>query len=204
MKDLLNKQPKEVLVKIAKQVFDGEDLLKVDSFNTQTLVSRITKIVEDEASGYNEEDINRMIVEATAVKKEEPKVEKKEEQSATISTPQDLTNKAVASAKADLLRLQKEQKKRALELVVVNVTPRDKRDISIGKKGEVVSIENQFFALSKFIPFNNPVEIPRCVAENLADIFIPVVYENNDPKANTLHKVVMEPKYAVTYIRGEQ
>ena len=68
--------------------------------------------------------------------------------------------KSIAAAKAA-----------AMETKIVTVTSNDKRDNDV-VQSEYVSMENQYFSIAKYVPFNIPIELEVCLIEVLKETFI--------------------------------
>ena len=104
-----------------------------------------------------------------------------------------------------LLRFQNEAKKKAMETVIITVTPRSQRDQEVGKTAESFFFSNQFFSVGRVVPFNVPCEVPSCVASVIKESVAPVYTElpNNPNRAKGDIYVnatyVMMPKYNVVY-----
>lgn len=200
LKDLLNKQDKAVLVKIAELTDNEFDSEKYNKFNVRTLASKI------ESTDRDIDDINDMLKTFGGIPLEdlESSESNEEELSEGIGTKMTTTKKMQSEAQnnANLqVRLYvSEAKKKALETVIVTVTPLDPRDIACNKECEAFTIENQYFAVGKVVPFNQPCEVERCIAELIRDTKIIKNIPNNPEevkKTGKYSRQVVSPKYNI-------
>lgn len=93
-----------------------------------------------------------------------------------------------------------EQRKKAMETVIVTINPANPRDIEIGKTAETFFVDNQHFQVAKVVPFNVPCEVPKCIADNIKEALAPIyfMYSNEDAlKLKKLGEYRMVPKYNV-------
>lgn len=118
-----------------------------------------------------------------------------------IVSSRDLYSKAVSNQKEQLRRLADEMKRKALETVIVTLSPADNKNKVEGKDGEAVSIVNEYFSVAKIVPYNVPCEVPRCIAEYLKTAKRNVIKELTPDEARRTNKLSIRgiaPKYNVT------
>ena len=76
----------------------------------------------------------------------------------------------------------------------------ERNDISMNKECETFTVENAYFSIGKVIPFNVPVEIPRCLAESIKEIKthkVITLSEENQRIQKRLSNVIRVPRYNV-------
>lgn len=125
--------------------------------------------------------------------KKETKVVEEVAQENVKASKQILTND-------DYKKFVTEQRKKAMETVIVTINPANPRDIEMGKTAETFFIDNQHFQVAKVVPFNVPCEVPKCIADNIKEALAPVyfMYNNEDAlKLKKLGEYRMVPKYNV-------
>lgn len=93
-------------------------------------------------------------------------------------------------------------RRKALEPVVVTITPLDTQELGLQKDAGVFSFTNQFFTKSVVVPYNVKQEVPRCIAEVAMAMRVRTSVANNPEdfrsgKTTSLSTVVMRNKYNV-------
>ena len=92
-----------------------------------------------------------------------------------------------------------EKKKAALAKRVVTVTSNDKRDNDM-VTAEYISVENQYFAISRLVPLDVPVELEQCLIDQAEATMIPMAVDEYVNGQRTGNKVVrMVKKFNVSY-----
>lgn len=168
---------------------------------TQTKAVLIEWLVSE---GVTKEQCEEVLSEVTETKQE------KVSQSSVVVNLNEIDPNKLKSAYAnndrnELLRFQNETKKKALEKVVITVTPRSQRDIEAGKTAESFFFSNQFFSVGRVVPFNIPCEVPTCIAnvikESVAPTYTEIPQNPNRIKGDIyIHATYrMTPKYNVVF-----
>lgn len=168
---------------------------------TQTKAVLIEWLVSE---GVTKEQCEEVLSEVAETKQE------KVSQSSVVVNLNEIDPNKLKSAYAnndrnELLRFQNETKKKALEKVVITVTPRSQRDIEAGKTAESFFFSNQFFSVGRVVPFNIPCEVPTCIAnvikESVAPTYTEIPQNPNRIKGDIyIHATYrMTPKYNVVF-----
>lgn len=157
MTDFLNSLDRKSLMKIYKE-FGNKDKGNYATQSKETLVKWLStenKISQDDISLF----LNGLEITST--------------QSTEVIDPKKVKQSYDNADKNALLHFQNEMKRKAMETVVISVIPQDKRTIEIGKQAESFCFANQFFECSRVVPFNTPVEVPRCIADVIREAVAP-------------------------------
>lgn len=131
------------------------------------------------------------------------KSSKKPEVETTLETEVKQENKKASNqvlTNDDYKRFVAAQRKKAMDTVIITITPNHPRDIEMGKTAETFFIDNQHFQVAKVVPFNVPCEVPKCVADNILEAMAPVYYKYSNEDSIILKKLGeyrMIPKYNV-------
>lgn len=123
-----------------------------------------------------------------------------------IPTPPEVppTVKAVAPGKPKSRKaLIAERRRKAMELSVVTITNRDKRDNEVVTTAHL-SVENQFFSISKIVPLDVAVELEACLIKNAETIMIPIHVDEIVNGRRTGNKITKHAKkYTVSYAKKQ-
>lgn len=209
--ELLKHQSKEVLLKLAEISDASYDKDTYNKFNTKTLASRILK------TDRTIDEINDMLKTFGGIPLEEleemeelagrviENIQNDETESKDIGTSltevKKLQSKSHNNEQLNLRRLIKDAKEKAFQTVIVTVTPADPRDIETKKECEAFSIENQYFKVSRVVPFNIPCEVEKCIAQLIKDTkYVKNIVNTPSQVKETLmySRQVMVPKYNIT------
>lgn len=172
---------------------------------TQTKATLIEWLVQE---GVTQEQCEAVLGNTETETKE---VESKQESNTKVTVditeidPDKLKTAYANNDRNALLKFQNEAKKKAMETVIITVTPRSQRDQEVGKTAESFFFSNQFFSVGRVVPFNVPCEVPSCVANVIKESIAPVYTElpNNPNRAkgdiyvNATYR--MMPKYNVVF-----
>ena len=91
------------------------------------------------------------------------------------------------------------KKKAALSKRVVTLTSNDKRDNDV-VTAEYISVENQYFAISRLVPLDVPVELEQCLIDQAEATMIPMAVDEYVNGQRTGNKVTrMVKKFNVSY-----
>ncbi|ECW7644286.1 hypothetical protein F3667_01885 [Campylobacter coli] len=206
-KELLGNLDKELLINFfANFLSEPQEIEDLKKLNTKSLISKISKLdISDEEFKTTFKiigvDVDELITELG--------IEEDTESNSNTSIPTeglDPKQKSAIASELALRQLMKTQRDRALEPVIISVSPNSENDISMGKTAEVISVENQYFSKSLLVPFNKPVEVPRCIYENIRDARISKVHnlsESEQALQKKTFQIYLANKYNVAVIRDE-
>lgn len=206
-KELLGNLDKELLINFfANFLSEPQEIEDLKKLNTKSLVSKISKLdISDEEFKTTFRiigvDVDELITELG--------IEEDTESNSNTSIPTeglDPKQKSAIASELALRQLMKTQRDRALEPVIISVSPNSENDISMGKTAEVISVENQYFSKALLVPFNKPVEVPRCIFENIRDARISKVHnlsESEQAMQKKTFQIYLANKYNVAVIRDE-
>ncbi|ECR5293035.1 hypothetical protein JAO99_001124 [Campylobacter coli] len=206
-KELLGNLDKELLINFfANFLSEPQEIEDLKKLNTKSLISKISKLdISDEEFKTTFKiigvDIDELITELG--------IEEDTESNSNTSIPTeglDPKQKSAIASELALRQLMKTQRDRALEPVIISVSPNSENDISMGKTAEVISVENQYFSKALLVPFNKPVEVPRCIYENIRDARISKVHnlsESEQALQKKTFQIYLANKYNVAVIRDE-
>lgn len=186
---LIEEQKVSILKNIVMDIVSEEEKKDVSSMNKLTLMTKIKTM------SLSEEQLEELISKhiPTQEAKEETKKDEPEEK---VITVQQAPNKSEKILQNQIL----EMRKKALETVIATITCLDAKDISMNKECETFTVENAYFSIGKVIPFNVPVEIPRCLAESIKEIKthkVITLSEENQRIQKRLSNVIRVPRYNV-------
>ncbi|EIT8635667.1 hypothetical protein L3M67_000792 [Campylobacter coli] len=206
-KELLGNLDKELLINFfANFLSEPQEIEDLKKLNTKSLISKISKLdISDEEFKTTFRiigvDIDELINELG--------IEEDTESNSNTSIPTeglDPKQKSAIASELALRQLMKTQRDRAFEPVIISVSPNSENDISMGKTAEVISVENQYFSKALLVPFNKPVEVPRCIYENIRDARISKVHnlsESEQALQKKTFQIYLANKYNVAVIRDE-
>lgn len=206
-KELLGNLDKELLINFFSNFLsEPQEIEDLKKLNTKSLVSKISKLdISDEEFKTTFKiigvDVDELITELG--------IEEDTESNSNTSIPTeglDPKQKSAIASELALRQLMKTQRDRALEPVIISVSPNSENDISMGKNAEVISVENQHFGKALLVPFNKPVEVPRCIYENIRDARIAKVHnlsESEQALQKKTFQIYLANKYNVAVIRDE-
>ncbi|EAL4587035.1 hypothetical protein NON42_001170 [Campylobacter coli] len=206
-KELLGNLDKELLINFfANFLSEPQEIEDLKKLNTKSLISKISKLdISDEEFKTTFKiigvDVDELITELG--------IEEDTESNSNTSIPTeglDPKQKSAIASELALRQLMKTQRDRALEPVIISVSPNSENDISMGKTAEVISVENQYFSKALLVPFNKPVEVPRCIYENIRDARISKVHnlsESEQALQKKTFQIYLANKYNVAVIRDE-
>ncbi|ECZ3447533.1 hypothetical protein F7O00_05160 [Campylobacter coli] len=206
-KELLGNLDKELLINFfANFLSEPQEIEDLKKLNTKSLISKISKLdISDEEFKTTFRiigvDVDELITELG--------IEEDTESNSNTSIPTeglDPKQKSAIASELALRQLMKTQRDRALEPVIISVSPNSENDISMGKTAEVISVENQYFSKALLVPFNKPVEVPRCIYENIRDARISKVHnlsESEQALQKKTFQIYLANKYNVAVIRDE-
>lgn len=173
---------------------------------TQTKAVLVEWLIEE---GVTKEQCEEVLASVTTEEKVETKSETTSNSSVVVNLneidPNKLKSAYANNDRNELLRFQNETKKKALEKVVITVTPRSQRDVEAGKTAESFFFSNQFFSVGRVVPFNVPCEVPTCIAnvikESVAPTYTEIPQNPNRIKGDIyIHATYrMTPKYNVVF-----
>lgn len=207
-KELLGNLDKELLINFfANFLSEPQEIEDLKKLNTKSLVSKISKLdISDEEFKTTFRiigvDVDELITELGLE-------EENTESNSNTSIPTeglDPKQKSAIASELALRQLMKTQRDRALEPVIISVSPNSENDISMGKTAEVISVENQYFGKALLVPFNKPVEVPRCIYENIRDARISKVHnlsESEQALQKKTFQIYLANKYNVAVIKDE-
>ncbi|EHZ2023223.1 hypothetical protein K5K75_001419 [Campylobacter coli] len=206
-KELLGNLDKELLINFfANFLSEPQEIEDLKKLNTKSLISKISKLdISDEEFKTTFRiigvDVDELITELG--------IEEDTESNSNTSIPTeglDPKQKSAIASELALRQLMKTQRDRAMEPVIISVSPNSENDISMGKTAEVISVENQYFSKALLVPFNKPVEVPRCIYENIRDARISKVHnlsESEQALQKKTFQIYLANKYNVAVIRDE-
>lgn len=206
-KELLGNLDKELLINFfANFLSEPQEIEDLKKLNTKSLISKISKLaISDEEFKTTFRiigvDVDELITQLG--------IEEDTESNSNTSIPTeglDPKQKSAIASELALRELMKTQRDRALEPVIISVSPNSENDISMGKNAEVISVENQYFSKTLLVPFNTPVEVPRCIYENIRDARISKVHnlsESEQALQKKTFQIYLANKYNVAVIRDE-
>lgn len=99
-----------------------------------------------------------------------------------LSTAQ-MEARAKLQGEQEVASLVAQAKKEASKTVIAYVSPLSREDLSIGKTAEAFITGNAYFTISCVVPFNVYVEIPKCIAESIREIQMPIITELTSEQA---------------------
>jgi hypothetical protein len=182
MKDLLKKLSLEELRELGQKYL--QDYSK--KLNGAALVNKLVArgIDDDDIAWIKEATMSKEEVVEEEVKQQAIKQEVQKPQP-TISYEHDgvLLSTAQMEAQAKLKGQQEvaylvaQAKKEAMKTVIAYVSPLAREDLSINKTAEAFITGNAYFTISCVVPFNVYVEIPKCIAESIREIRMPIITE---------------------------
>lgn len=186
--------PGKVMVsRLAKVHFDEEDLALLKGTAEQELIDE----VEDKESLFSQE-----VQKAEVTIKDMPQdndlknMLPYDEEKNRLLTTQEIEMKANTANKKTLRHLISKEKAKALETVIVEVTPADKRDVALGKNCEVFSTGNMHFTVTCAVPFGTPTEVPKCIAQVINETYIYryVYLDENEQKKRPYHPTTLRQR----------
>ena len=90
-------------------------------------------------------------------------------------------------------------KKAAMETRIVTITSTDKRDNDV-MTSEYVAVENQYFSIAKYVPFDIAVELEVCLINVLKEVYITLHKDEIIDGRRTGNKVPMSvKKFNISY-----
>lgn len=112
----------------------------------------------------------------------------------------ELKNEARTKAKRELMELAANEKRKAMELVMVNIVPNDPRDQHEEINCVTISVCNAMGVdVTRVIPFNIWCEVERCIAKQARDLkyYKYFSYHPNKANKNELGHTLLVNKYNV-------
>lgn len=105
------------------------------------------------------------------------------------------------SDKNAVLAFKKKMELKAMEKVVITITPAHATTLDNEKQCETFMFANQFFSCGRVVPYNVPVEVPRCILNVIKEQQVPVYFDvSKQPQSSSIKmmtKVAMQPRFNV-------
>lgn len=179
------------LKKIIAPLLPEEEVKTLDTWSKDNILSRLNEM------NLSDEQIEELLTSNQKFKSKENDNDKSEQQTTQTTL---IVEQARGKSEIELKKKILQMKKEALETIVVTITPLDERDITTGKDCEIFSIENSFMSIGKIVPFNIPVELPKCLVQSIREIMIMKVVPLNDEQQRIQKRystVIRVPRYNV-------
>lgn len=204
MKDLLKKLSRDELLELYVKHYPDDN--NINRLNAPTLVARLMKAKLDDSdmkllkSTQEQELIDEVEEKKDFFKQEvqKPQVDIKsmlpyDEDKGRLLTTHEIEQKAQTADAITLRNLVAKEKKKALETVIVEITPTDKRDIAAGKNCEIFITGNQYFTVTCAVPFGVPTEVPRCIAQVINETYSTryVTLSEEEQKRRSFHPTTL-------------